>query len=187
MQTKNWYTYRAYLGVILVVCSVYVHAADNVKVTVKSNVTEGSCALSGPGAQPFLYGHMGSEFTPSQRTVETMILNITVKCKGSVAGKKGTIQVTGPLLQGQTDIFSAPKSTASHVGVAVREGVYSGALSQFYTPGEVVSKANPDTYVGQVDAVNGGVYPYTLGLVSDGTTPGLGTVNATLTFEIKYQ
>lgn len=178
------------LGLLMLACTAGAQAADNVKVTVNSNVTEGSCDVSGPATQAFSGGHLGSEFTPTHRTAETMVLNITVKnCKGNVAGKKPTILVTGPFLTGQTDIFADAGSVATNVGVAVREGVYTGALNSFYVTGQVVSQAKPETYMGNIDTTNGGIYPYTLGLVSDntGTVPGLGQVKATLTFEFKYQ
>ncbi|EHN8908246.1 type 1 fimbrial protein [Enterobacter hormaechei] len=190
MQTTNRRTHAMGLGLLLLTCAAGVQAADNVKVTVNSNVLEGSCDVSGPATQAFSGGHRGSEFTPTHRTAETILLNITVKnCKGSVAGKKPTILVTGPLLAGQTDIFADGSSAATNVGVAVREGRYTGSLNAFYSAGQMVSQAKPETYKGNIDATNGGSYPYTLGLVSDdtGIAPGLGQVKATLTFEFKYQ
>lgn len=163
-------------------------AADNVRVTVNSNVTEGSCDISGPATQRFTVGYLGSDFTPAQRTVETMRLDIRVSnCHGNAPGRHPAILVTGALLAGETDIFADSASVATNVGVAVRQGVYSGPLSSFYTPGQMVSQANPQTYVNQINTVQGGIYPYTLGLVSNGSTPGLGQVKATLMFEFKYQ
>ncbi len=188
MQMKNMRAQGAYLGLLLLACTTGVQAADNTTVTVSSNVTEGSCKVSVPAAQAFSRGHAGSEFTGVQRTAETMLLNITVEnCQGNIPGKKPAILVTGTPLAGQTDIFADASSTAKNVGVAVREGVYSGPLSGFYVTGSMVSNTKPETYVDSIDIVSGGVYPYTLGMVSDGATPGLGQVKATLTFAFKYQ
>lgn len=181
---------RVLSSVLLLVCisaeSQTAGAAGNV-LTVTSAVVEGSCVLNAPESMQFL-GVLPEDFAQNGWTAAIQPLVVTVEsCDGQGGGALSpALQVSGATLSEANYIFSDPTSP-SHSGFMLREGTYTGKLSDFYSATEAI-KDKQLTHTGTPGQVwsPGQVFNYSVGFVSAQSRPDTGRVFSALTFSVKY-
>lgn len=185
--------YGSSLGVLLLVPVLSAQSAPSADLMVTSSVVEGGCTVMAPGDVP-LYSAGIQDFLNNNQTAKMTAFAVTLSdCQGGGDGMTPSISVKlgSPTVavDNSTDIFAAPGSgRAGAVGVALRAERYSGALSGFYVPGQMISTANDLTYPGtQGQQIEAKSYWYTAGLVSTSQQPTTGTVEAKFIFQVVYR